>query len=393
MTSKENFFRYTVVAFLLTLLALVVYSYSQIDLNLTLTAFAPYQRVQRSLIELGYFQRPLSTIIFVLLVSLLFVFELYFIRLIRRGAMGASDALKLTLVTGVILAASYPAFSHDIFNYIFDARLWITHGVEPWRYTALDFPADEWTRFMHWTHRTYPYGPFWLPLTIPFYLLGMGKFTLTLFWFKLLGLTAYLVIAKLIQKILMITDPKHAALGTVLYCLNPLILIESLVSAHIDTTMTAFLLLSIYLALTQRRKFVSFLLLVISGGIKFITAAAIPVWLWWMTKSKKTTEAVTLMLAAVVLATIAAFVSREILPWYVIPVLALSSLLPRQVDLKILNIALSLGLLLRYTPFLLRGDYSPWVESTRNLLTGIPIALAVVVILWRRKQKFLPSLP
>ena len=378
---------------MLTLLALVVYSYSQIDLNLTLTAFAPYQRVQRSLIELGYFQRPLSTMIFVLLISALFVFELYFISLIRRGVMGMSDALKLTVVAGVILTASYPAFSYDIFNYIFDARLWITHGVEPWRYTALDFPADEWTRFMHWTHRTYPYGPVWLPLTIPFYLLGLGKFTLTLMWFKLLGLAAYLTSAKLIQKILTITEPKHATLGMVLYSLNPLILIESLVSAHIDVTMTAFLLLSIYLALNKRRKILSFFVLVISGGIKFITAAAIPVWLWWMTKSKKTTQAFLLMLAAVALATITAFLSREILPWYVIPVLALSSLLPRQADLKIFNIALSLGLLLRYAPFLLRGDYSQWVLSTRNLLTVAPLVLAVVVILWKRKKIFLPSLP
>jgi len=147
------------VVYSLLLLFLIIYSYSQIDLNLTLSSNQLYQSIQQQLIYLGYFNRPLSTVVFTILLFLLFTFYFFILYLVNKKKVTLQKILLLVVLTCVILLFSYPAFSHDIFNYMFDARIVTKYYQNPYFHSALDFPNDLWTRFMHWTHRTYPYGP------------------------------------------------------------------------------------------------------------------------------------------------------------------------------------------------------------------------------------------
>lgn len=387
--SRKNSF--LIGSYLVTLFGLLVYSYSQIDLNLTLTSYPLYQQAQQRLITLGYYQRPLSTAIFLLLILSLFILQLVFLRFTLKKKLSTNTVWKLSIASAVLLLFAYPAFSHDIFNYIFDTRILVTHGVSPWEATALDFPFDLWTRFMRWTHRTYPYGPLWLVVTIPFYLLGVGKFSLTLFWFKAIGATSFLVSIWFIRKILEAVDHREVSAGLVLFAFNPLVLIESLVTAHIDAAMSAFFLFAIYLLVAKKKAISSWIALLASAGIKFATAAAIPVWAWWKGEPIRFAGAVAAMLTLVSFATLAVIIFREPLPWYLIPPLSLAALLPERRNLHIIAIALSCGMLLRYAPFLLQGDYSQWVKTTRDLLTIIPLVLALLFVVWRKRKKFLPS--
>ena len=49
----------------------------------------------------------------------------------------------------------------------------------------------------------------------------------------------YLLAVKGVSKVLERVEPKHAVLGTAIFALNPLVIIESLVSAHNDIAMMA----------------------------------------------------------------------------------------------------------------------------------------------------------
>jgi hypothetical protein len=239
---------------------------------------------------------------------------------------------------------------------------------------------------MRWTHRTYPYGPVWLVITIPLYLLGLGKFTLTLFWFKLFTAISYLVSVWLIKKILEFTSPKNVSLGMVLFALNPLIIIESLVTAHIDIAMCAIFLFAIYLILVRKKTVASWIALLSSAAIKFITFSAIPVWLWWKGKRGKFEKAVITILFLLFSTTLAVIVFKEPLPWYFITPLAVASLVPDKKGLVILSFALSLGMLLRYTPFILKGEYSEWVKLARNILTLAPLLAALPIVVWLKRR-------
>lgn len=386
---KDSNLKLAIIIFFLTLIALVIYSYSQIDLNLTLSTNTFYQAIQKQLITLGYFKRTLSTAIFILILFLLSILQIFFLRFAYRKKLTGRSVWKLSIVSAAVLLFAYPAFSHDIFNYMFDARLLVTHRVSPWEFTALDFPQDLWTRFMRWTHRTYPYGPLWLSVSIPFYLAGLGKFSLTLFWFKTIGAISYLVSVWCVKKILESVSPKNTATGMILFALNPLILIETLVTAHLDAAMSAIFLGAIYLLAVKKKSLASWILLLSSAAIKFVTAAAVPIWIWWRGNNKRFEQAIAAMLTLTLLTTVVVVLNRELLPWYFITPLALSALLPEKKRLHAFGFALSLGLLLRYAPYLFRGDYSEWVRTTRNWLTASPIVAVTAGLIWLKKKSFL----
>src|SRR5690606_35288491 len=109
--------------------------------------------------SIGYFNRPLSTLFFLFVTSLLHLCYFGLIYQAKRHILIFSNIIKLVLITALLLLFAYPAFSYDLFNYIFNPRLLIHHHVNLYEFTALDFPDDLLTRFMHRTHRTYPYGP------------------------------------------------------------------------------------------------------------------------------------------------------------------------------------------------------------------------------------------
>lgn len=378
----------------LVLLSLSIYSYSQIDLNLTLSANSVYQNFQKQLIQLGYFNRPTSAAVFVSLIALLYIFYFIILHLVRKKKLSSKNIYLLIVASIVILFFSYPAFSHDIFNYMFDARMITKYQANPYLHKALDFPQDNWLRFMRWTHRTYPYGPVWLLTTLPFSFFSFGKFTISLFNFKLMFTLFHLGNIFLIKKILSKISPKEVMLGVCFYALNPLILIESLVSPHNEALMLFFLLLSFYL-LFNKKNILAVASLLFSIGTKFITAILLPLFLIEAIQSHPDPESdsgegsrpfskistgrmtkLTLLLLLIPLAY--HIIIREPYPWYFIPFIGVGALLINCQNIKILLVGASLAFLLRYAPYLYRGDYSPETYYMQSLLFGGGIGLSLL---------------
>lgn len=366
------------VAYTITLFFLTVYSYSQIDLNLTLSSNPTYQPFQQKLIYLGYFNRPLSTSIFLILLFLLFFFYLLSLYLVKKRKLERKDILLLILLTTGILFLAYPAFSHDLFNYMFDARIVTKYGLNPYFYKAGDFPSDHWIRFMHWTHRTYPYGPFWLLFTLPFSFFGFAKFVLTLFNFKLMFTIFHLGNIYLVWKIAKKINKNNSLLATVFYAFNPLIIIESLLSPHNEVLMLFFLLMTIYLLYIKKRFILSLFGLFISAGVKFATIIILPVLLI----KKKTTNhllSLRLMFYLLVVSISVQIYFREPFSWYFIPLIGLGALQASR-NMIIFISGISLGTLLRYAPFLYHGSYPDWISDLQDWLFIIPLALSFLLI-------------
>src|SRR5690606_4434351 len=107
-----------------------------------------------------------------------------------------------------------------------------------------------------------------------FYLLGFGKFLLTLLSFKLLGFLSYIISLWALYKIAEKKFPKHKNLSLTIFAFNPLVLIEMLVTAHLDALMTALMLVGIALVVYQK-KISGVVALVISAAIKYVSASVI----------------------------------------------------------------------------------------------------------------------
>ncbi len=385
---KFSPYRIVFSGYIFCLLALAIYSYTQIDLNLTLSGNPIYQQVQRQLILIGYFQRHLSALIYSLIQITMFGLYFYLMKLVLSHRLNIRQIVKLILLVSLLAILSYPALSHDIFNYMFDARIVTKYHLNPYFFKANDFPSDLWVRFMHWTHRYYPYGPIWLILTLPFSYLGLGKFVLTLMNFKLMFFLFHLGNLYLIYKITQKLYPDYKLVSLAFYGLNPLIISESLISPHNEVMMLFFALAALYWGALQNSRIKYFILMILSAGVKFITIALLPLVL--LKKNIKDKSAVEFLLKSS-LALTALFICleiyyREAYPWYFIIFIGFSSLLIKYKKLLIFTSILSLSALGRYVPFLYEGVYSDNLQRTKNIIFYLPIIIYLIYYIFSLRR-------
>lgn len=381
--------KYLATGYIATITALFLYSFTQVDLGLALTRYPELFQIQRAFQNIGYFNRPLSTYIFLAIISLLFLFYIIFIRLASKNKIERKTIWKIIILTTVILAFSYNAFSYDLFNYIFDSRIVTHYHSNPYIHKALDYPGDPMLSFMRWTHRTYPYGPGWLLATVPLSFLGGGVFILIFFLFKILAAASFLALVFAVGKILKKIRPKDEVFGITLLALNPLVIVESLVSAHIDITMMSFGVLSLYF-LIQKKYLLSIVLLIFSGGIKFVTFLLLPIFaasLMFNRKISKETNwnmifyaSLALMIVGIVLQSL----RTNFQPWYVLGAMSFAALVPKKYYVVIPAVFISFFSLLAYVPFLYTGNWDPPIPQILTLLniTGISVSL-IAILSWR----------
>lgn len=343
--------------YVLVLVLTALYSYALVDPNITFIQNPLWVRFREFAIELGYYRRDISWLIYLGVVVLLFVFHRYFCARYKEMKLNS-----LVAVIAAILLLSYPFLSHDLFNYMFDARIFTFYGKNPYFFKALDFPADQWTRFMHWTHRTYPYGPVFLLVSfIPSYL-GLGKFSLTFVLFKAMFAVFYAATAVLLGKM----NKKWG----VMFATHPLVLIEGLVSSHNDLAGVGLAVIGLYLLFKTGKNVWGRVALLLSAGIKYTTTPAVPLTGEQSGLLLKRLPALVrshwnILLFAGQLAGLGYLSSRMgIQPWYFLTLFVYLPVFPGFINR--LNIFF-LGLLLSYYPYIRLGGWDkPYKVDMKN---------------------------
>ena len=154
------------------------------------------------------------------------------------------------------------------------------------------------------------------------------------------------------------------------FAFNPLIIIESLVSSHNDIVMMALAVWAIVF-FQQKKRWISWILLSLSIGMKLMTIFLIPS---FMTGWKRNT-----MLIFMSIGFMAVLFQREVLSWYWVWIVPFISLVPRKWNVCIISYGVSIGLLLRYAPFLYYGNWDPPVGEIKMWVMWVPIAIALVI--------------
>lgn len=381
---------YFLYAFLLA--SLFLYSFTQVDLSLTLSKLSIYQTAEKQLQFIGFFQRPLSTVIFSVIVFLMFAFYLFFLNIARKNIITLKGVKVLVFLVFVFLAFSYNAFSYDLFNYIFDAKIVTYYHLNPYLHKASDFQNDSMLNFMRWTHRYFPYGPTWLLFTIPLSFIGMGYFLPTFFLFKLLMGLSFLGSCFLIYKISEKIFPKNKIFNVLFFSLNPLVIIESLISSHNDITMIFLLLLSIYLFISNKL-FSSLFLYVFSMGVKFSTGILAPlaIYIFWAKKAKKKINWERFFIAGVALSlltVLVATVRTTFQPWYLVFPLSMASFIPKKNYIFIPSLIGSLFGVLIYVPYVFMTDYAkgyPLVVQNIEVVGLIAVTVPAFIYIVKNK--------
>lgn len=353
-------------------LLLFLYSYTQVDLNLTLSQVSVWQDIQKIFQYIGYYKRPLSTGIYVSLIGIFYALYAVVIHMCHKRRMERVTLWRIIFLISAFLVLSYPAFSYDMFNYMFTAKTVLIYHKNPYTVTPQQFIGfDSWIYFMRWIHLPSAYTPVWIFLTLPFYLLGFGYFLLIMWNIKILVAASYLVVVWCIEQILNLADRKHSLIGVAIYALNPLIIIESLVNAHNDSVMMMLAMFAILLYMLKR-PLASWLLLSLSIGLKLMTTFLLPLYFFHFNRKY--------LLVAMVIGLILVLFQREVLPWYMLWIMPFVALLPEKTDVTILAGAYSLGLLLRYVPYLYLGHWNDPAPYIKEVATISSVIIAVLIV-------------
>ncbi|PJC42482.1 MAG: hypothetical protein CO040_04275, partial [Candidatus Pacebacteria bacterium CG_4_9_14_0_2_um_filter_36_8] len=261
-----------------------LFSYSLTDPNLVLTSWAPYWNFQQWMWQTFFHNSNLLTSSFLLLVVGYFL--VYFLGLKNLKTEININPTKFFIKILFALSPlffSYNALSHDVFNYIFNAKMAVVYQADPHQQVALDFPQDNWLRFMHNTHTPAPYGYGWTIFSILPYLVGFNKFLPTWFIFKALAWLSYILLF-LVLKLLIykVSNRKITAADVWLVFANPLVIIEILSNLHNDFWMLIPAIISMVLVIKKPKRIpitvsvISLFFLGFSISTKFVTILLLP---------------------------------------------------------------------------------------------------------------------
>ena len=414
--------KWLLMAYWLVWVLFAVFSYSLTDPNLVLSSWQPYWSFQQWIWQTVFSSAQLLTTLYLSLVVVLFVTYAAIINTLRRSSLiyqrSALQLVGIWLVVVSPLLLSYNALSHDVFNYIFNAKMVVEYQTNPHTHTALEFGSDDWTRFMHNTHTSAPYGYGWTAVSLLPYLAGFGKFALTWLSFRIWAVASVVGLFYALRhagKSFLGRQLRTEELAVVFF--NPLLLIEVISSMHNDLWMVvpAVLALSLVWRLKEnwRKKGAVLLagvaaLLAFSVSIKFATLVLLPVialMLWekmildWVVKQvvtrfpmvKPVVHRATEWLESYIvqfvplLASVALFLplltsrSQYFHPWYLLWSFVWWPLLNSKLWKAVL-VLFSLTSLLRYAPWLWAGGFASDTLFWQQVFTWtVPV---LVLILW-----------
>lgn len=338
------------------LLVLFIYSYALIDPNLTLTSASWWVFFRDPLVFFGYYLRNYSIISYILIISFLYLFHWYFIVHYKKYSIW-----KLVILVVGILVAAYPLLSHDLFNYIFYAKIVTFYGDNPYVQIPGNYYLDEWLRFMHWTHVPYPYGPVFLPLTLIPSFLAFGKFVLNYLFFKAMFVGFYVFGIYVLQK----TNKKNA----MIFATHPLILIEGVVNTHNDLIGVVLALWGIYL-LKNSKNVIARIILLLSVGIKYLTAPVL------FLKKEKGLWNYFIIISQLILVVYLGY-TREFHPWYFLTFFAYLPLFPKVITYFWI---FSFSLLISYYPFIQSGNWGQLYLKYWIMGLGLAVNVAYLLI-------------
>ena len=359
-----------VFSYLLTSLLFLCFSFLFVDPNLI------YIKYLYS--GFAFTNRAISGIMYLILILLMFFQFLFFLKIVKTKEIDGKFSFLLIGVVSFILLFSYPAvLSYDIFNYFSTAKVAFHYFENPYIIMPIELVGDPMLLFTQAANKLALYGPFWISLTGFPFLLGLNNFILTIINLKILVIIFYFLTSYLVHKI------SKSVYSLAFFALNPLVIIETLISGHNDIVMAFFALSSLYL-LQKKKIFLSILFLLLSILIKYATLFLVPVFCYFLILKIKgkliNLQKLYLFYAlSMFLIFLLSSFREEIYPWYAVWFLVFVSLTNNKL-LKNVSIVFSFGLLLRYLPYMVLGTYfgpTPYIKIAVTFIPALLYALSL----------------
>jgi hypothetical protein len=197
---------------------------------------------------------PLAS--FQLLALLAGLFALYGLALWLVRSQRSPRLAALCLAVGaaflLLQLLSAVTFSTDLYAYTMYGRLFAVYHDDPYLPIGDKYLDDPYLPLAYWLPEASWYGPVWTFVSAGLALVGGEQIGLTVLLFRLVAVGSALLIGLLVYLSLTRLAPARAVAGLVFALWNPLLVLESGLSAHNDAFMAALILLGCWLYLRGR---------------------------------------------------------------------------------------------------------------------------------------------
>lgn len=295
------------------------------------------------------------SLLYMFLTTIFFAFYGYFLYQYYKKKITLRNVKIIIGASVLILIFTYPSMlSFDIFNYMTTAKLTYYYGENPYMVMPIEFGNEPFLSYTRAANKYALYGPSWILLTsIPF-LFSFGNILLQMYLFKVFVGIFYILTVFVFYKLV------KNVFYTLVFALNPLILIETLISGHNDIIMIFFILLA-YLFLKQKSYMLSMLFLFLSVLIKYATISLIPIFVFILMRNFNNKQIdwqkiwkYSSMLILVVL--LLSPIREELYPWYFIWIFPFVLLMKNRF-FSVLAVSITFGLSFYYVPYMYTGQY------------------------------------
>lgn len=160
------------------------------------------------------------------------------------------------LIAGLIYVFTPAMLSHDMLVYTSYSRLIANYHANPYFVPLSQFPNDPYVPLNYWANSVAAYGPLWLLVCGLLGFIAGPQPVSYILAFRLFALAAHLVNTWLVGSTLRAAgqSQRTVTLGTLLYALNPLVLLESSLGGHNDVFMVTLLLAGLWLAARAQQR-------------------------------------------------------------------------------------------------------------------------------------------
>jgi hypothetical protein len=200
----------------------------------------------------------------------------------QRQAIAGSVVITTGLACVVLMIATFPVGSRDLFVYAFYGKMWRVYGANPYLFSVAEVGADPWQPYVQvpWSHWRMIYGPLFLWQCRLVDLIAGDHMWVAVWTHKILAALALIALWRVATPMVAASDSSRGAGAAMLPLLvwNPLLLFEAAGNGHNDVIMA--LLVAGALRCWQLRSFGAALaLLAVSFWYKWYPVLFLPAFL------------------------------------------------------------------------------------------------------------------
>lgn len=259
--------------------------------NKTIFQFGPYFQFLYN----AQVSRVTQTLLYIFVLAILSI--LYF-RIVKNRKKLFQTTKKMFLfiaIIALIFVAVLPFTCSDVFYYLGVGRLDSIYHQNPY-YTTIKEYVEQGDNCHYlqidtilaqgycndWADSTVVYGPVWTLICKLVASVSFGNIDFGLFVFKLVNVLVHLCNCYLIWKI------SNRKIFTLIYGLNPFILIEGIGCVHNDMFVVLFIILALYFLVKRKNLVVSIVFLAVATAIKYFAIILLPFVIIYYFRTEKT---------------------------------------------------------------------------------------------------------